>query len=371
MDRNDNCKVLCFYLPQFHETPDNNKWWGEGYTEWTAVKNAKPYFKGHRQPREPENDNYYDLSDATAATWKWQSELAGKYGVYGFVIYHYWFGGKKELYRPAEILRDHPEIGIRYSLCWDNNEWRRTWYGTRSELLIAQDYGDESMWKRHFDDLLPFFQDPRYIKIDNKPVFHIFACHKIPCYVQMAAYWNCLAKEQGFDGIYLISGDYFERDKVEGIDAYYNFEPNRIQVASKYARFLKISIDVKNGLRLRVNKFFHRKRIDTRNAALLYRLLCRERQTDWKKKTYRGIWVRYDDTPRRQEKGIYYKKATLERFSETLCKLLRLSQEEGLEFVYINAWNEWGEGAYLEPDKEYGCRYLQAIRDAVERTDRK
>ena len=360
-------EVLCFYLPQFHVTVENSEWWGEGYTEWTAVKSAKPYFKGHKQPHKPLNGNYYDLSDENATTWKWQSELANKYGIDGFVIYHYWFAGKKVLDKPVEILYRHPEINVRYSFCWDNNEWRRTWFGNKEEVLIHQEYGTEEIWRKHFEDLLPFFLDNRYIKIDNKPIFHIYASNKIPCLDEMITYWNKLARNSGFDGIYIIAGDYSNRGKNLSINAYYNFEPNRIQVQSKYSPIILPVINIRNGVRKFINRLLKKNYLDVRTA-VLYRLLIHEK-SKCDVKTYKGIWIKYDDSPRRQERGIYYKGASASRFSKALYSLLMESKREGLEYVYINAWNEWGEGAYLEPDEEDGYEYLQAILEAVNKAD--
>lgn len=364
----NNCKVLCFYLPQFHETPENSEWWGEGYTEWTAVRRAIPYYKNHRQPKEPLNDNYYDLSDESAKTWKWQCELAQKYGVYGFVIYHYWFAGRKMLEKPTQILLQHPEIDIKYSLCWDNNEWKRTWYSSVPEILIPQIYGDETIWKKHFEDLLPYFMDKRYIKIDNKPIFHIYASGKIDCIDEMKKCWDKLAIEHGFDGIYLIGGDLMGRKYQKALDAYYNFEPNRIQVHSSYSDFLVPYIDLTGGLRKRINKTFGVHLMDKRRIPLLYHLLVSEKDNE-RRKTYRGIFVKYDDTPRRQENGVIYCGESAKRFSNTLYKLLRKSDKEHKEFVYVNSWNEWGEGANLEPDKEDGYAYLEAVKRATDRFD--
>lgn len=360
----DGCKVLCFYLPQFHRTLENDKWWGEGYTEWQAVKGAMPYYKGHVQPKEPLNGNYYDLSDESGKTWKWQSKLAGDCGIYGFVIYHYWFGGRKMLQKPAEILLRHPEIDIRYSFCWDNNEWRRNWYGTREEVLIPQNYGDEQTWKRHFEDLLPFFQDERYIKIDNKPVFHIYASSKIEKLSRMKECWNRLAKKNGFAGIYLIAGDLLNRKYQKCLDAYYNFEPNRIQVQSRYSAWIRPMIDFSGGIRKNLSKLFNRNIPNLRCTPLLYRLIVHE-PPDRRRKTFRGLYVNYDDTPRRQEKGIIYAGGNPRLFRRTLRELLVKSTREGKEFLYVNAWNEWGEGAYLEPDKVNGYIYLAAVKRAV------
>lgn len=365
LEKNEKgCRVLCFYLPQFHRTVENDKWWGEGYTEWTAVKGAVPYFRRHIQPKEPLNENYYDLSDESGKVWQWQSRLAQKCGVYGFVIYHYWFSGRKMLQKPVEILLKHPEIDIRYSLCWDNNEWRRTWYGTREEILIPQDYGNEETWKKHFEDLLPFFQDKRYIKLDNKPVFHIYASQKIEKLSQMKACWDRLAKENGFAGIYLVAGDLLNRRYPKCLDAYYNFEPNRIQTQSRYSVCLRPLIDLSGGIRKRINRFLKTNIPDIRCTSILYRLIVREKP-DKKMKTYRGLYVNYDDTPRRQEKGIVYIGGNPNLFRRTLRDLLVKSTEENKEFLYINAWNEWGEGAYLEPDKDNKYAYLTALKSAI------
>ena len=363
MKKREACKILCFYLPQFHETNENSEWWGEGYTEWTAVKNAKPYYKGHRQPQVPLDENYYDLSDPTARTWKWQSKLAKEYGIEGFVIYHYWFAGRKMLEKPAEILLEHSEIPIKYSFCWDNNEWKRTWYSEVPEVLIPQDYGDEKIWEKHFNDLMPYFKDDRYIKVDNKPLFHVFASRKVECLEQMKTCWDELARESGFDGIYLVGGDLVDRKYQSCLDAYYNFEPNRIQVESKYADRLGLLIRLSGGIRKRINKLFRKQLVDKRYTPLLYKLLVQENEEP-RLKTYRGLYVNYDDTPRRQEKGVVYIGGSSALFQRTLRDLLMISTKEEKEFLYINAWNEWGESAFLEPDQENRYAYLEAVKRA-------
>ena len=392
MEKNgEKCRVLCFYLPQFHRTPENDEWWGTGYTEWTAVKGAKLYFRTQIQPKEPLNDNYYDLADESGSVWKWQSRLARKSGIYGFVIYHYWFGGRKVLDKPVNILLEHPEIDIRYSLCWDNNEWRRTWYGTREEILIPQEYGDEQMWRKHFEDLLPFFRDKRYIKLDNKPVFHIYASSKIDKLSQMKAYWNRLAQENEFSSIYLVAGDLLDRKYQECLDAYYNFEPNRIQVQSRYSIWLHPLIDCLGGFRKGIGKILKKNLVDVRYTPVLYKLIVREKLNQEERlkekhfrllnlstyksrqigvKTYRGLYVNYDDTPRRQEKGIVYVGGSPRLLQQALRDLLIKSMKEQKEFLYLNAWNEWGEGAYIEPDKRNKYGYLIAVRNAIREAER-
>jgi hypothetical protein len=358
-------KIICFYLPQFHETARNNEWWGKGYTDWNAAKNAKPLFKGHIQPKKPMNDNYYDLSDETAETIKWQSELAKEHGIYGFCIYHYWFSGEKMLERPAEILLCHKEIDIHYTFCWDSSTWRRTWYAdaAEQEILIEQKFGDEAVWQQHFLDLLPFFQDERYIKIDNKPVFHIYKASTIPCLQEMKACWDDMARKNGFEGIYLISGDIVERRGGNGaIDAFYNYEPNRAFYDYRNSFFVKSAV-IRAGILKRINRIFGTKFFpDKRSARMAYQKIARHDRDINDKKIYYGLFTNYDDTPRRQMRGAVYANNKLEYFEKCLEVQIRESERAGNEFLYINAWNEWGEGACMEPDADHGTAYLECVK---------
>ena len=362
-------KILCFYLPQFHETDYNNEWWGQGYTDWVASKNAKPLFEGHRQPRIPLDKNYYDLSDETARTLRWQAELAKKYGVYGFCMYHYWFSGRKVLEKPVEILRSHPEIDIHYTLCWDSTTWKRTWYShsKEQEILIEQKFGDRKVWELHFNDLLPYFQDERYIKIDNKPVFHIYRAATIDCLAEMKECWNELAKQNGFSGVYIVSGDIPNRaEGSKAIDAYYNYEPNRVFYEYRRTPFVLKAVG-RAGVVKRLNKYFHTHFFaDKRDAKQAYRTLEKDTRNHGRK-TFYGIFADYDDTPRRQKKGVVYVGNKLEYFEKCLEVQIRKSDEIGNEFLYINAWNEWGESAYLEPDEDHGYEYLEIIRRVLDK----
>lgn len=370
-------KLVCFYLPQFHETEENNKWWGAGYTDWTAAKKATPLFGGHRQPRTPLDNNYYDLSDETAQTLAWQAKLAREYGIYGFCIYHYWFAGKKILYKPVEILRAHPEIDIHYSLCWDSKTWTRTWYAhsQEKEILIEQDYGDERMWTKHFYDLLPYFQDSRYIKKDGKPIFHIYRTEEIPCLVEMKKCWNRLAIQHGFEGIYIISGDLDNRSrKNDSIDAYYNYEPVRSFHEYRTSLYVRMTV-IRAGILKRVNALLRTSFFpDKRTAKGIFRLIERK-DKKYTKPVYLGIFADYDDTPRRQRKGVVYCHNKPEYFKQCLEIQIKKSISYGNEYIFMNAWNEWGEGAYLEPDSENKYMYLEIIRDVLftfkEKDDRK
>lgn len=361
-------KVIAMYLPQFHTTPDNDKWWGKGYTDWVAARKAKPYYKGHRQPRVPLGENYYDLGDESANVWKWQAELAKEYGIYGFCIYQYWFTGRKVLEKPLEILLRHKEIPLCYSICWANEAWERNWFGNEKEVLIPQEYGEEKEWKAHFEYLLPFFQDERYMKRDNKPVMHIYKAHKIECLKKMKAYWDELAQANGFDGIYLVVGNTAGviDESAEEIDAYYNFEPNHVWGQRRNKAFVKL-LWWKKGLlnwlgRITGRQYF----TGRRSLRRVYHLILSEKYHT-KKRVYLGICPEYDDTPRRQEQGVVYDDASPKLFGKVFYRLLKKSIELGSDAVYVNAWNEWGETAVLEPSEYRGYAYLEQIRGALER----
>lgn len=355
------------YLPQYHEIKENNLWWGKGYTEWTAVKRAKPIFKGHEQPRIPLNDNYYDLGNEDAITWKWQAELAKKYGVYGFCVYHYWFTGRQLLQKPLEVLLKHPEIQIHYSICWANESWTRTWYGNEKEILMKQDYGNENDWEKHFHYLLKFFNDERYIKIENKPVLNIYLSSEIEDLDKMLKKWNSLALKNGFNGIYIVSSNNHRKiDKREDlIDAYYNFEPGyTLKHKLNFLQALNYSANV---LFRRIHNILFKKRklvehiID---ANKLSKIMHREIEKT-NKPVFKGTFVRWDNTPRVSHKGIIYKNASPDLFYQNLLKVKESLCDEKLDFVYVNAWNEWGEGCYLEPDTVNRYQYLEMIKKSI------
>ena len=214
-------KVIAMYLPQFHEVEENNRWWGEGFTEWTAVKKARPLFDNHKQPNTPLNENYYNLLDKQ--TMQWQVNLMKKYGVDGMCFYHYYFkDGKKILEKPAENLLAWKNIDMPFCFSWANESWIRSWSNVNdgnpwmydekdaqkvkesNGVLLEQKYGEKEDWEKHFYYLLPFFKDDRYIKIENRPVFLIYKPDIIPCLKEMINYWNQLCEKEGMGYIYLL-----------------------------------------------------------------------------------------------------------------------------------------------------------------------
>ncbi|MDD6656530.1 MAG: glycoside hydrolase family 99-like domain-containing protein [Lachnospiraceae bacterium] len=356
-------KVIAIYLPQFHETKDNNMWWGKGFTDWDTIRSADTCFEGHNAPWVPYENNYYDLSKYE--TMKWQAEVAKKYGIDGFSFYHYYFAnGKMELELPAENLLKWKDIDMPFCFNWASESWIRSWskisgnvwsekYEKEDEdysngVLVRQEYGGVNEWIKHFEYLLPFFKDPRYICIDNKPVFIFYNPNDIICLDEMAILWKRLAKESGLNGLYLIGVDI----NVVGtnLDASIVHEPRRaINSLNDIGKTVN-----QNGVRCYESKDVWNKIVDSLpyNGCKTY---------------YTGV-AGYDDTPRRGKRGKCITGNIPELFGNGIERLLERSIQEGNELLFINAWNEWGEGMYLEPDERDKFTFLEAFKKAKIRT---
>lgn len=371
-------KIFAAYLPQYHETEDNNKFWGKGYTDWTAVKNAKPQFDNHKQPRIPLNNEYYDLSDIEVI--RKQAQIAKKYGISGFNIYHYWFkNGKQELEKPAELLLSHPEIDIEYFFTWDSGSWKRTWSNVSGNdwaptfdsvrnnnepaILVEGGYEDIVAWKKHFQYLLRFFIDPRYLKIDNKPVLLFMDTGNQDILKQMEKCWNELAREKGFSGMYLASRRRLFLDKSP-FNRSFLYQPEfsawgkRRAIETRLTKYFGINFKTS----LPVRYMYDYSRVWTR--------ILKE-ESKHKKGVIPGCFVSYDDTPRRGEKAMVVTGASPNKFFEYFCKFYYMVCKNNRDFMLITAWNEWGEGAYLEPDEEYKEGYLEAVSKAVKDVNEK
>jgi hypothetical protein len=352
-------EVIAFYLPQYHVIPENNKWWGEGYTEWKNVKGAKPLFAGHYQPRVPLNENYYDLLDTKVMIE--QSKLAKAYGVTGFAYYHYWFDGKRLLEKPVENMRRTPEIDMPYCLVWANEEWKKYWYGQGEEVLINQNYGSRKNWEEHFEYLLDFFKDERYIKIDGKPVFIIYRSGVMRQGKQMVDCWNRLAQKHGLPGIYIIGMKNweFETKACAWLDAMVDYEPTKEQ----RLKIMKKRIYDQKKLRERFDfGIWNRLTCDIHSYAHINRQMLRISHED---NEFRGVFVDFDNSARAKKHGLIFYGSNPKRFKKYFSEHIRLSKKEGKDYIFINAWNEWGEGCYLEPDTKFKYGYLEAVRSAL------
>lgn len=368
-----NCnkpKVVAMYLPQYHIIPENSKFWGEGYTDWKAVKNNKPLFKEHNQPRIPLNNNYYDLSRKEDVAW--QASLARKYGIDGFGIYHYWFNSNTNLLtKPAEIILNNKDIDIEFFFSWDNASWKRTWSNVEigndwaplfeskssngKEILAELIYGDQKDWKKHFEYLLPFFKDKRYIKKDNRPLFSILnQDNNTEVLMKMCSYWDELAKEHGFDGIAFLGKR--KNNRIQFTEYSFSYEPEWSGWTWKnfYQRISLI-----------IDKYRQSGSVRMFNYDKIWKRILKDARTNHNTNMYYSGFVSYDDTPRRGIKGKIVNNASPQKFKSYFGELYSLTQKQGKEFVFLIAWNEWGEGAYLEPDTSDEYLYLEALQEAI------
>lgn len=368
-----NPKVIALFLPQFYKTPENDAWWGEGFTDWVSAREAKPLYEGHIQPHLPADGNFYDLS--RPETLAWQAELANQYGIYGFAMYHYYFGkGRMILTKPAENLLAHPEIDIRFCFDWANESWARTWtkrmegvnvwvmqdtssdtpVSKGKQVLLKQEYGDAEDWKAHFDYLLPFFKDHRYIKYEGKPVIILYRPELIWCLERMMDFWQQMAKENGFPGLYVIG----ETTNV-----------SRKLATECDARMLRFpDAYLRNARAERSNPSVY-----SFSEISMYSFdLLSETLKDGTTIPCFGPGI--DTTPRRGPQGIVIKPHNVKTFQTGLSNSVFLTKKFKVPYLFLNAWNEWGEGMYLEPDTEKGFGYLRAVKESlsaseVERTE--
>lgn len=343
-------KIIAFYLPQFHEIEENNTWWGQGFTEWTNLKKASALFKGHNQPRIPLNNNYYNLLDDDVKMW--QVNLAHKYGIYGFCIYHYWFNGHMLLEKPLEQFRINPKLKTHYCISWANESWTNAWVSNSTETLIEQTYGDQNEWQEHFQYLLPYFLDDRYIKIDGKPLFIIYRPELISDISSMLSLWNILAIKNGLPGIAFASQQ-LQFDINSSVGRKYfsyqiEYQPDLAKIKMNSPR------TIKNGKK---------------------NLLKRTYDEAWKKiiyspplssKSIPGAFVDWDNTPRHHNSGSLFLGVTPEKFQKYLILQINHAKKDyKKDFLFLFAWNEWTEGGYLEPDNKWGYQYLECVKNAL------
>lgn len=372
-------KVIAFYLPQFHNIPENDAWWGDGFTEWVKVRNAKPVFSGHQQPNVPLYHNYYNLLDDDVKIW--QAKLANKYGIYGFAYYHYWFNGKLLLEKPMEQMLVNKAVDIPFCVSWANETWTKAWVGNERKILILQKYGKAKEWKEHFFYLLPFFQDERYIRVKERPLFIIYRPEVIPCLNDMLDCWNTLARQNGLPGLCFAyqSNDF---DLIKGrddsrFDYDIEFQPGFTEGAMKGRKLATL-----RSMRRSMAHF-----LEKHSGIDLYRFkLIRPSQKAganlhdydeiWKNilktgpmgpKNIPGAFVGWDNSPRYGEKGSIYMGNTPEKFEKYMTSQVRRARNVyHSDMLFLYAWNEWAEGGYLEPDEANGYRYLEAVRRSLE-----
>ncbi|MBV8529485.1 MAG: glycoside hydrolase family 99-like domain-containing protein [Candidatus Dormibacteraeota bacterium] len=351
---NSDLRYLAFYLPQFHPIPENDQWWGEGFTEWTNVRKGNPLFTGHHQPHAPAAElGYYDLRDAQ--TREKQADLARAHGIDGFVYYHYWFNGRRLLERPFNAVLASGSPSLPFCLCWANENWTSSWNAhDPTTVLVAQQYGDDDD-RAHLRWLAEAFRDPRYIRVDGRPLFLVYHASAMPDSRRTTDNWRDEAQRLGFDGLYLCRVESFDRGDPAplGFDAAVEFWPNWKRMGPR--------------LRLADRELTDAGRIQQgdRTAILLSYPVAMElagRYADVPFKRYPCVMTGWDNTPRRGNAGTVFVGSSPEQYAAWLAATIKrftpYSPSENL--IFINAWNEWAEGAHLEPDERWSRAYLEA-----------
>jgi hypothetical protein len=354
-------RVIAFYLPQFHPIPENNKWWGAGFTEWNSVNRAKPLFFGHKQPKEPADLGYYDLR--VSETREQQAKLAIKAGVEGFCYWHYWFGGEKRLLeRPFNEVLNSGQPNFPFCLGWANHDWyQKLWdpKGYGDKLLIQQQYLGIDDYKKHFVEvLLPAFTDPRYIKVDNKPLFVIYSLANKNAIAEIINCWKSLALENGLEGIYFVAvrrNESIDEIKSLGFDAMYRLQDYlKSYVNQPYLKKLFLF------LRLKLFKI---------PRLIPYSSLFKDLYTtdDYREDSIPIIIPNYDHTPRSGSRGFVLTGSTPKKFGIQVKKAISFltSKRDDKKIIFLVSWNEWGEGNYMEPDSIYGMEYINTLSEIL------
>lgn len=359
-------RVIALYLPQFHPTPENDKWWGKGFTEWTNVGKAKPLFRNHYQPRVPADLGYYDLRMPEIR--EAQAQMAREAGIEGFMYWHYWFGnGRMILERPfKEVLNNgHPDFP--FCLGWANHSWTTHSWNSETQhqkdsIMIEQLYPGEEDYINHFYYVLPAFKDSRYITIDGKPLFMIYAPLDFPDVRNFIELWRKLAIQNGLKGIYFIARSYGWKENNQkilnlGFDGINSNGQWEAEIAAKG----KIKYLVINRLVQKLGRGllkFDYKKITQHFFT----------EDDKKENIFPTIIPQWDRSARSGSRGVIYHNSTPKLFKEHVRQALSYIKNKPYEhrILILKSWNEWAEGNYMEPDLKYGHGYLEALKDAIE-----
>lgn len=366
MQNNADVQAIAIHLPQFHPVPENDEWWGKGFTEWTNVTKARALFPGHHQPQLPADLGFYDLRlpEARAA----QAALAKEYGISAFCYYHYWFTGKRILERPVDDIVASGEPDFPFCLCWANENWTRTWTGGDREVLLRQEYSDKDD-RAHIRALIPILSDPRYLRMDGKVALFIYRADLLPDAGATAAIWREEVRNAGLGELFLGA---FVTNHVDlerwGFDVAvefvpFGFKPSSNRAVRRFlARLLTRTFALIRGTREAAVHLYD-DLVDSRYEATAPNGASDDR---W----LRCVTPAWDNSPRKKIRPIIFLGSTARKYGEWLTAMVRWTRKhtpEGRRFVFINAWNEWAEGNHLEPDRKNGHAYLEATREALSR----
>jgi len=354
-------RLVAFYLPQFHPIPENDEWWGKGFTEWTNVAKARPSFPGHYQPHIPGDLGFYDLR--LAETRQAQADLARQYGIYGFAYYHYWLHGRRLLERPFNEVLNSGQPDFPFCLCWANENWTRAWDGLERHVLVAQTYSEDDD-RQHIRWLAKAFQDSRYIRVNGKPLFLVYRASRLPSAQRTASIWRDEANRLGVGDLFLarvesLDDEHDDPAKI-GFDAAVEFQPDWRNLGSPLSGGTLTRLARKVGVAR-----FHAQRLIFDYPAVVERML---RKTPPPYAWFRCVTPCWDSTARRPSSALILQGSTPAAYEGWLRGVIETLSPRGLEenLIFINAWNEWGEGNHLEPCLKWRRGYLEATRNALQ-----
>lgn len=349
-------KVFAYYLPQFYPTKENDDWWGPGFTEWTNVALAQKQFKGHYQPKVPGELGFYDLrlNETVIA----QAKLAKDHNISAFCYWHYWLGGgKRMLDLPAENLINSIETDFPFFFAWANHDWKGVFFGAQNKILLTQKYGGKEEISLHFDYLIDFFNDTRYYKIDKKPVLQIYNPRGIPNCKEYLEYYNYLAVKSGFEGLYFIGENIEEHEKhIFGLDAVTYSRHRAIEYKGHKNKYLRKTYNF-------MNRAFPAQKIYEYKDAMKFFL----KDNPSKLYEYPSIIPNWDTTARLKDKATILKNSSPDLFRQHINEVFSsiIHKPKKHQIVYLKSWNEWAEGNYIEPDRKWGRKYLEVLRDEI------
>ena len=352
-------RAIAFYLPQFHPTPENDEWWGKGFTEWTNVASARALFKGHEQPVVPADLGFYDLR--LPETRQAQAEMALAYGVEGFCYWHYWFGGRRMLERPFNEMLDSGEPNFPFCVGWANHSWNGIWRDEPHRKLIDQTYPGDDDDRAHFEYLLKAFEDPRYMTVDGKPIIVIFQPTDMPEPKKRFDFWRELADKEGLKGLYIVGINMLDyKDPVAlGLDAVVLSTMAVVNTTNSIVNeAYRIIWGVRRKLLLGGPRVVEYSEAIKHLVPDLNQFNC---------EAYPCVFPNWDNTPRKGRKGFVLANSTPKLFEKHLRDAVFALEErsEDHRIVFIKSWNEWAEGNHLEPDIKWGLQYLQALKRVI------
>jgi lipopolysaccharide biosynthesis protein len=365
-------KPIAIYLPQFHPIPENDAWWGKGFTEWTNVVKARSRFEGHYQPHLPADLGFYDLrlEEARLA----QEQLAKSYGIHGFCYYHYWFNGKRVLHEPLDRKMQNTKEDLPFMMCWANENWTKTWDGADHHVLLHQEYSFEDDLE-HIQHLITYFKDDRYIKVNGKPVFVIYRPRLFQDIKQTIALWREEVKKAGFPDLYIGFAQNNEHSflpKEKGFDFGIQFQPNfgtkQTPIPFGISKLKTHTIKFKRLLGYKVKKIFGFN-YDKCNHYFDYWAYAKTQiELDFRPNIYPGITPMWDNSARRNENPFIFHNSTPTKYKKWLTHIKKKYPWDTLpeNFLFINAWNEWAEGNHLEPCQKWGKQYLEVTKNVLD-----